>query len=350
MISVCRSVKDQRSPVAISAAALAYTYDLTAPILAEQARLRQIQAIADEAMHNFLLRYYVAEHGLDPDQDIQIRVVPPPGAFLQATPHSERVLTEAMVEAGIREGLPRHASTHAAGVVISDRPLVDYLPLYRGKKGEVVTQYDMKIVEKIGLVKFDFLGLRNLTVIEKTLALIKRQGKIPPDLAVLDLDDPDTYRLLSAGDTTGVFQLESSGMKDLLVRLKPEGFNDIIALVALYRPGTMESGMIDDYVDRKHGRKQVEYLLPQLAPILEETYGVIVYQEQVMQIAQELAGYSLVRFLDEPAGCFEVHRLVQEIVARYARNAKPTGAQSVRGSENTDGRPASALLSSPSST
>ena len=193
----------------------------------------------------------------------------------------------------VLEGLPRHASTHAAGVVIADRPLVDYLPLYKGKKGEVVTQYDMKIVEKIGLIKFDFLGLRNLTVIAKTLALIKRQGKQPPDLENIELTDPDTYRLLSAGDTTGVFQLESSGMKDLLVRLKPEQFDDIIALVALYRPGPMESGMIDDYVARKHGKKTVEYMVPELEPILKETYGVIVYQEQVMKIAGELANYSM---------------------------------------------------------
>ena len=132
-------------------------------------------------------------------------------------------------------------STHAAGVVIADQPLVNYMPLYRGKKGEVVTQYDMKIVEKIGLVKFDFLGLRNLTVIAKTLALIERQGKPPLDLDNIELTDPATYRLLSAGDTTGVFQLESSGMKDLLVRLKPETFEDIIALVALYRPGPMDN-------------------------------------------------------------------------------------------------------------
>jgi len=193
----------------------------------------------------------------------------------------------------VLEGLPRHASTHAAGVVIADRPLMNYLPLYRGKKGEVVTQYDMKIVEKIGLVKFDFLGLRNLTVIENTLELIAAQGKTTPDLNNLDLEDRDTYRLLSAGDTTGVFQLESSGMKDLLVRLKPECFNDVIALVALYRPGPMESGMIDDYVARKHGRKKVEYLLPELAPVLEETYGVIVYQEQVMKIAGILANYEM---------------------------------------------------------
>jgi DNA polymerase-3 subunit alpha len=193
----------------------------------------------------------------------------------------------------VLEGLPRHASTHAAGVVISDRPLVDYLPLYRGKKGEVVTQFDMKIVEKIGLVKFDFLGLRNLTVIAKTLALIARQGKQPPDLENIDLADAATYRLLAAGDTTGVFQLESSGMKDLLVRLKPECFDDVIALVALYRPGPMESGMIDDYVARKHGKKAVKYLVPELEPILKETYGVIVYQEQVMKIAGTLARYSM---------------------------------------------------------
>ena len=193
----------------------------------------------------------------------------------------------------VLEGLPRHASTHAAGVVIADRPLVDYLPLYKGKKGEVVTQYDMKIVEKIGLVKFDFLGLRNLTVIAKTLALIERHGKPPLDLRNIDLTDAETYRLLSGGDTTGVFQLESSGMKDLLVRLKPECFDDITALVALYRPGPMESGMIDDYVDRKHGKKAVEFMLPELEPILKETYGVIVYQEQVMKIASVLANYSM---------------------------------------------------------
>ena len=193
----------------------------------------------------------------------------------------------------VLEGLPRHASTHAAGVVIADQPLVNYMPLYRGKKGEVVTQYDMKIVEKIGLVKFDFLGLRNLTVIANTLDLIATQGRTPPDLDNIELTDAATYHLLSAGDTTGVFQLESSGMKDLLVRLKPETFDDVIALVALYRPGPMESGMIDDYVARKHGRKKVEYLLPQLEPILKETYGVIVYQEQVMKIASDLANYSM---------------------------------------------------------
>ncbi len=193
----------------------------------------------------------------------------------------------------VLEGLPRHASTHAAGVVIGDRPLVDYLPLYRGKKGEVVTQLDMKRVEQIGLVKFDFLGLRNLTVIDNTLRLLAEQGKTPPDLSNLDMDDPETYRLLSAGDTTGVFQLESSGMKDLLVRLRPACFDDVIALVALYRPGPLDSGMVDDFVERKHGRRPVTYLVPELEAILQATYGVIVYQEQVMKIASRLANYSM---------------------------------------------------------
>ena len=137
------------------------------------------------------------------------------------------------------EGLPRHASTHAAGVVIGDKPLVEYLPLYKGKKGEVVTQLDMKLVEKIGLVKFDFLGLRNLTVIDNALRLIQLQGKPPVQLSEIDFSDPATFALLSAGDTTGVFQLESSGMKDLLVRLKPETFADVTALVALYRQGRL---------------------------------------------------------------------------------------------------------------
>ncbi len=214
----------------------------------------------------------------------------------------------------VLEGLPRHASTHAAGVVIADRPLIEYLPLYKGKKGEVVTQFDMKIVEKIGLVKFDFLGLRNLTVIAKTLGLIAQQGKTPPDLAKIELTDSATYRLLSAGDTTGVFQLESSGMKDLLVRLKPECFDDITALVALYRPGPMESGMIDDYVARKHGRKAVEYMVPELEPILRETYGVIVYQEQVMKIAADLANYSMAEADDLRKA---MGKKIVEILARH---------------------------------
>ncbi|MFH1980246.1 MAG: DNA polymerase III subunit alpha [Pseudomonadota bacterium] len=219
-------------------------------------------------------------------------------ALLQEPKLAQMVETQSHVRelvdiARILEGLPRHASTHAAGVVIGDRPLVNYLPLYRGKKGEVVTQFDMKRVEKIGLVKFDFLGLRNLTVIDYALKLIADLALPVPDMQNLDVEDPKTYTLLCNGDTTGVFQLESSGMKDLLVRLKPACFADVTALVALYRPGPMGSGMVDDFVERKHGRKPVVYLLPELEPILKETYGVILYQEQVMKIAAVLANYSM---------------------------------------------------------
>ncbi|OGR26711.1 MAG: DNA polymerase III subunit alpha [Desulfobacterales bacterium RIFOXYA12_FULL_46_15] len=191
------------------------------------------------------------------------------------------------------EGLPRHASTHAAGVVVSDKPLNEYLPLYKGKDGETLTQFDMNYVEKLGLVKFDFLGLRNLTVIKNCMELIKNQGKTPPDFLNLDYTDEKTFELLQRADTTGVFQLESSGMKDLILRLKPGSFSDIVALVALYRPGPLDSGMADTYVERKHGREEVIYLFDELEPILKETYGVILYQEQVMKIAGVLANYSM---------------------------------------------------------
>lgn len=191
------------------------------------------------------------------------------------------------------EGLPRHASTHAAGLVIGDRPLVEYLPLYKGTKGELVTQFDMKGVEKVGLVKFDFLGLRTLTVIDNAVRLIRRHHRPDFDIHTIPRDDAETYALLQAGNTAGVFQLESPGMRQLMMRLKPSTFEDIVALVALYRPGPMESGMHLDYVQRKHGEEPVTYLLPELEPILKETYGVILYQEQVMQIAATVSGFSL---------------------------------------------------------
>jgi DNA polymerase-3 subunit alpha len=191
------------------------------------------------------------------------------------------------------EGLPRHASTHAAGVVIGDVPLSDIVPLYKGSKDETVTQFDMKCVEKAGLIKFDFLGLRTLTVLNLAVEMVRNNHDPEFSLDGLDLEDEASYRLLQKGDTTGVFQLESSGMKELLIRMKPEVFEDIIALVALYRPGPLESGMVTDYVERKHGRRKVEYPLPQLEQVLKETYGVIVYQEQVQEIARILAGYSL---------------------------------------------------------
>ena len=191
------------------------------------------------------------------------------------------------------EGLPRHASTHAAGVVISNRPLVEYLPLYRGQKDDIVTtQFSMKDVEKLGLVKFDFLGLKTLTVIDRALKLVKEKRGVDIDIENLPLDDEPTYRLLSSGDTNGIFQLESSGIKDLLRKLKPGTFEDLMAAVALYRPGPLQSGMVEDFIKRKHRKVAIHYELPQLKDILENTYGVIVYQEQVMEIARVLAGFT----------------------------------------------------------
>ncbi|MEA1967767.1 MAG: DNA polymerase III subunit alpha [Thermodesulfobacteriota bacterium] len=218
-----------------------------------------------------------------------IKEVPKIREITESAPVKQELLKIAL----ILEGLARHASTHAAGVVISDKPLVEYLPLYKGKEGETLTQFDMNYVEKLGLVKFDFLGLRNLTVIKNTLELLKKQSKEVPDLLHLDMEDKKTFELLARADTTGVFQLESSGMKELIVRLSPSSFSDIVALVALYRPGPLDSGMADSYVERRHGREKVEYLFPELEPILKETYGVILYQEQVMKIAGVLANYSM---------------------------------------------------------
>jgi DNA polymerase-3 subunit alpha len=191
------------------------------------------------------------------------------------------------------EGVSRHASTHAAGVVIAPEPLTEFLPLYRGSKGEITTQYDMRNCEDIGLLKMDFLGLRTLTLIDNCLKMIERDLGVRIDLDTLPVDDPKTYELFSRGDTFGVFQFESEGMRDILKRFKPEKLSDLTALNALYRPGPIRSGMIDDFIDRKWGKVSVRYELPILKPILEDTLGVIVYQEQVMQIASALAGFTL---------------------------------------------------------
>jgi len=191
------------------------------------------------------------------------------------------------------EGLSRHASTHASGVVISDRPLVEYLPLFKGTNEEIMTQFTMEQIERLGLIKFDFLGLKTLTVIKHALTLIEHTTGRKIDIDKIPLDDPATYQLCSEGKTTGVFQLESSGMKDLLRRLKPEVFEDLIALVALYRPGPLGSNMVEEFIAGKHGKGKIKYFLPRLEPILKETYGVILYQEQVMKIAQLLANYNL---------------------------------------------------------
>ena len=196
------------------------------------------------------------------------------------------------------EGLPRNVGKHAGGVVISPSDLTDFSPLYCEQGSEsIVTQFDKDDVEAMGLVKFDFLGLRTLTIIDWALATINQQrraeDKAPLDINAISLADKATFELLKSCQTTAVFQLESRGMKDLIRRLQPDRFEDIIALVALFRPGPLQSGMVDDFINRKHGRATVEYPHPELEPILEPTYGVILYQEQVMQIAQVLAGYSL---------------------------------------------------------
>lgn len=191
------------------------------------------------------------------------------------------------------EGLVRHTSTHAAGVVIGDRPLIDLLPLMVDKDGNDVTQYSMSAVEKIGLVKFDFLGLKTLTVLHTAIKLIQQSRGITVDLLTLPLSDPKTYEILCKGDTTGIFQLESSGITEITKRLKPNCFDDITAILALYRPGPLDAGMVDHYINRKHGKEPVVYLHPKMAPILHDTYGIIVYQEQIMQLARELADFSL---------------------------------------------------------
>lgn len=190
------------------------------------------------------------------------------------------------------EGLYRHASTHAAGVVIGDRPLDELVPLYRDARSDMpVTQYNMKYVEQAGLVKFDFLGLKTMTVVQKSLNIIKEETGVEIDALEIPLDDPKAYELIARGDTVGVFQLESAGMRDMLRKVKPTRFEDIIALVSLYRPGPMDN--IPKYISVKEEREEPDYMHPVLQPFLEETYGLMIYQEQVMQAAQSLAGYTL---------------------------------------------------------
>jgi DNA polymerase-3 subunit alpha len=180
------------------------------------------------------------------------------------------------------EGITRHASTHAAGVVIGTRPLIETVPLYRDpRSGDVVTQFDMRFVEKIGLIKFDFLGLRTLTTIAAAERRVRESGQADFDVEKVPLDDPTTYDLLASGNTEGVFQVESSGMTDLVTKLRPRAFKELIPIVALYRPGPLGSGMVEDFINRKHGLTRVEYLLPELEELTAETLGVIVYQDQV---------------------------------------------------------------------
>ncbi len=211
---------------------------------------------------------------------------------LQAMIAEDETVARLVAIAKQLEGLYRHASTHAAGVVIGDRPLQERIPLHRDpRSAALLTGFNMKWVESAGLVKFDFLGLKTLTVLERAVELVRAGDGVDLDLAKLPFDDAKTFDMLSRADTVGVFQLESAGMRDALRKLKPDTFEDIIAVVALYRPGPMDN--IPSYINRKHGQEEVDYLYPTLEPILRETHGIMIYQEQVMQIAQVLSGYSL---------------------------------------------------------
>lgn len=206
----------------------------------------------------------------------------------------DEALAELMRLARQLEGLARQTGMHAAGVVISDGPMEDYVPVFTvpGESG-LITQYEMKMAEKVGLVKFDFLGLKTLTVIQRCVDLVRSAKKPDFEIEMIPMDDKRVYKMISDGHSVGVFQLESAGMKQLITKLKPSCFEDVVAVMALFRPGPLGSGMVDDFIERKHGRQEIPYPLPQLEPILAETYGVILYQEQVMNIARELAGYSL---------------------------------------------------------
>jgi len=199
-----------------------------------------------------------------------------------------------IIDIGLRlEGLTRNTSTHAAGVVVAAQPLQEIVPLLRLGEGEIVTQYDMTDVEAVGLLKFDFLGLRNLTLLDEACASLRDHGGVDIDLDKVPLDDEKTFEMIRAGDTAGIFQLEGSGMTSLIRRVQPDRFEDLVALLALYRPGPLESGMTDDYVERRHGRQKITYPHPSLSEVLDETYGLPIYQDQIMLMAQKLAGFSL---------------------------------------------------------
>jgi DNA polymerase-3 subunit alpha len=211
-----------------------------------------------------------------------------------AAKYEEDPMVHQLIDTSMRlEGLHRHAGKHAAGVVISDKPLQKRIPLFKTADDQITTGYSMKSLDEIGMLKMDFLGLKTLTVIDQTVKIAKRTKGVEIDIDNISLDDKPTYELLTRAETAGVFQLESGGMRDLLRKLAPERFEDIIAILALYRPGPMGSGMLDDFIKRKQGLIEVKYDHPLLEPILKETYGIIVYQEQVMKIVSTLAGFSM---------------------------------------------------------
>ena len=226
--------------------------------------------------------------GVQPSLKDSLEQVPELEEMRQNDPQINKLFDIAMK----LEGLYRHTGVHAAGVVIGDRPLDLLVPLYKDPKADMpVTQYDMKYIESTGLIKFDFLGLKTLTTIKKAVDLVKANHGVELDMSSIPLDDKDTYALLQRGDTAGVFQFESAGMKDVHKQIKPDRFEDLVAIVSLYRPGPMDN--IPSYIKRKHGEEEITYLHPKLEPILKGTYGIMIYQEQVMKIAQELAGYTL---------------------------------------------------------
>ena len=238
---------------------------------------------------------------------------------------------ELMNHSKVLEGMNRHASIHAAGVVIAPGELTDYVPLYKSSTDDITSQYDMKGLEDLGLLKMDFLGLRNLTVIDKTIKLIEKKGK-EIDLEKLEFNNNDVYKLFSKGHTIGVFQFESSGMREYLKKLKPSVIEDLIAMNALYRPGPMQN--IDDFISRKHGRKKIVYPHPLMEPILKETYGIIVYQEQVMQIAHEIAGFTLAEAdIMRRAMGKKIKALMEDLAIKFVKGAENKGIKNKKAEE-----------------
>ena len=238
---------------------------------------------------------------------------------------------ELMNHSKVLEGMNRHASIHAAGVVIAPGELTDYVPLYKSSTDDITSQYDMKGLEDLGLLKMDFLGLRNLTVIDKTIKLIEKKGK-EVNLEKLEFNNNDVYKLFSKGHTIGVFQFESSGMREYLKKLKPSVIEDLIAMNALYRPGPMQN--IDDFISRKHGRKKIVYPHPLMEPILKETYGIIVYQEQVMQIAHEIAGFTLAEAdIMRRAMGKKIKALMEDLAIKFVKGAENKGIKNKKAEE-----------------
>jgi len=230
---------------------------------------------------------------IPPDPNMTLKDALESEAELNNLYKNDSQITDLINTALALEGLNRHASIHAAGVVIGDKPLDNYSPLFKTQDEQITTGFSMGALEKIGLLKVDFLGLRTLTVIDQAVKLINETKGISLVIKDIPLDDKETYKLLSSAQTIGIFQVESSGMRDLLKKLEPERFEDIIALLALYRPGPIGSGMLDDFIKRKHNLVPIRYEHPKLEGVLKETYGIMVYQEQIMQIASALAGFSL---------------------------------------------------------